>query len=86
MEMKRELIDGKRHITYGDFEMVIEKQTSGYAHCMYTVRRIRGEWPSRDDLITLCDGDHPDNPRHFGGSVPVVSETENTRRVKVYED
>lgn len=62
------------------------EETTGVTRSMkiFNVIRLDGSWPSDEDLITLCDGDAPNHPSHFGGK---VTETfTDTKKVVVFTD
>lgn len=57
----------------------------GTATKSFSVELVGGEWPSDNDLITLCDGDTPPYSRHFGGAVR-KSPDGKSASVNVYVD
>ena len=71
-------------IVYQGTRLNVERSAGGRANADYDVTLIEGSWPSDKDLITLCDNDHPSNPRHFGGRVTQTGA--KTKRVTVYVD
>lgn len=48
------------------------------------VSLIKGQWPSNDDIYSICDGDEPGVKRHFGGNIEMRSDS--TIWVTVYID
>lgn len=73
---------GKR-VEWNGAKFTVQFKRKGYAHDDYTVILDEGEWPSDDDLLTICDGDIPPHARHFGGT---VSKSGNKASVTVYTD
>lgn len=41
---------------------------------VFTVSLLDGEWPSDGDLVALVNGDHPNNPHHYGGHVQQLTD------------
>ena len=54
---------------YNGAKMKIDMTYHGYSEHRFHVELVEGEWPTDNDLITLCDGDTPPASRHFGGHV-----------------
>jgi hypothetical protein len=54
---------------YNGSRLSIKMVYHGYSEHRFHVELVGGEWPSDNDLITLCDGDMPPHSRHFGGRV-----------------
>ena len=54
---------------YNGSQLSIKMTYHGYSEHRFRVELMGGEWPSDDDLITICDGDTPPHSRHFGGRV-----------------
>lgn len=70
-------------VKYNGSEIHIEHKTNGSSIHEYDAELIKGTWPKDEDLITLCDGDDPKHPCHFGGK---VFKTGNTAHILVYVD
>ena len=68
-----------------DARLEIKAGPHGAANHYYSVDLMGGVWPSDNDLITICDGDDPQCPRHFGGSVKKTPNCESAS-VVVYVD
>lgn len=69
-------------------DMTIARTHINYGRHTYAVKLHSGDWPSDDDLITICDnykGQWPvsTSVRHFGGN---VSRSGNSATVNVYTD
>lgn len=64
--------------------LTIGKYHKGYSQVEYLVRLGGGDWPSDDNLITICDGTVPPKRRHFGGSVESLPD--GIKHVAVYID
>jgi hypothetical protein len=64
----------------------IKNINSRYGRTEYSIELIEGNWPSDDDLITLCDNHHNGTMtvHHFGGSVRKTSG--KTANVTVFID
>jgi hypothetical protein len=69
-------------VTFKGSRLRFRDGRNGYAHKSTEVDLLDGDWPSDRDLITLADGDEPnDDPeqrygaRHFGGSVTRTTPT-----------
>lgn len=72
-----------RRMRWGEFVYEDRSAGSRYGSKPVTFRRIEGEWPSNEALITLADGDDPAHPHHFGGTVNGFGEE---RHIVVYTD
>jgi len=66
-------------------KMRIRMTYHGRATHSFHVDLVEGEWPSDNDLVTLCDGDTPPNSRHFGGTVRKSADGKSAQ-VDVYVD
>jgi len=56
-------------IVYRGTRLSSERMERGDTVHVYRVKLLQGSWPSDDDLVSLCNRDHPTNPRHWGGRV-----------------
>ena len=72
-------------ITVGDFEGEIVDTKHGLAERRHSVKRLKGEWPTDDELLKACDGGKPESA-HFGGSVAPAYRAPDHRVVTVYTD
>lgn len=70
-------------VKYKDSKLKINMRNRGYSIHYYDVELLEGDWPSDEDLITLCDGGDPAHPFHFGGHVRKFGKTAS---VDVYVD
>ena len=89
---KNPQIDKNGNYVLGDFVYRAIHVSTGYAHNEVKLEKIEGNWPADKDLITIADNpghvsigeDGRLIPRHFGGTVTVISKTQ--KLVKVYSD
>lgn len=54
---------------YNGSELHILRVRTGLTILEFDIELISGEWPNDKDILTLCDGDDPKHPCHFGGKV-----------------
>lgn len=77
-------------LQYSNFKFEVLDRTHGYAHCLYKIRKLEGNWPKRNqDLITLVDGRKPRKnvpPPYNGNFGGTVSISDDIAMVKVYID
>ena len=75
---------GKFIVEYGGAKLRIGRTSQvGYSIHYYSAELLSGAWPDDNSLITLCDGDDPKTPHHFGGK---VNKFGNKASVDVYVD
>lgn len=72
--------DGVKVVTGKDSEFEVEMLMRGYSVHAYTVRKVRGEWPSKREIAQMCDGISLD---YFGFEANVG---EDTAHVNIYVD
>lgn len=75
--------DAGKRIIWKDAKLTIKTTMNGLSTSYFDVTLDEGEWPSDEDLVTLCDGDIPPKSRHFGGTVNKGTEKAT---VSVYTD
>ncbi len=74
-----------RRMRWGKFVYEERGGGAGFNHSRRTLQRIEGEWPDDATLITLADGDDPEQPHHFGGFVR-DGDGPNEKHITVYTD
>lgn len=74
---------GKK-IIWNNAKLTIKSVRKGMSTDVFSVELDEGNWPSDEDLITLCDNGVPPLATHFGGVV--ARNTRSIATVQVYVD
>lgn len=78
---KRVTVKGER----GNAYLTIHDKGRSQGRSTHLVRLDAGEWPTDEELLSICDGTVPPVTNHFGGRISKIANS-NERYVTVYTD